>query len=95
MPLLFGADALTSTYWKTELWLLGEVSFVSSTIFDIGVYLVVVGLVLDVLRSLGAEVDRQGDDASDRASGRRVDSTLTDSTNTDSTKADSTKEGRT
>ena len=31
----------------------------SSTFFDIGVYLVVVGLVLDVLRSLGAEVDRQ------------------------------------
>ena len=33
--------------------------FVTSTIFDIGVYLVVIGLVLDVLRSLGAEVDRQ------------------------------------
>jgi len=94
VPLLFGADALTSTYWKAELWLLGEVSFVTSTIFDIGVYLVVVGLVLDVLRSLGAEVDRQGDDASDRASGRRVDSTLADSTLADSTKADSTKEGR-
>ena len=31
----------------------------TSTIFDIGVYLVVIGLVLDVLRSLGAEVDRQ------------------------------------
>jgi multicomponent Na+:H+ antiporter subunit A len=28
-------------------------------VFDIGVYLVVIGLVLDVLRSLGAEVDRQ------------------------------------
>ena len=33
--------------------------FVTSTLFDVGVYLVVVGLVLDVLRSLGAEVDRQ------------------------------------
>ncbi len=33
--------------------------FVTSTIFDVGVYLVVIGLVLDVLRSLGAEVDRQ------------------------------------
>ena len=66
-PLFFGADALTSTYWEAEVWLLGEVEFVTSTIFDIGVYLVVVGLVLDVLRSLGAEVDRQGDDAADRA----------------------------
>jgi multicomponent Na+:H+ antiporter subunit A len=59
-PLFFGADALTTTYFEAELWLLGEVEFVTSTIFDIGVYLVVVGLVLDVLRSLGAEVDRQG-----------------------------------
>jgi multicomponent Na+:H+ antiporter subunit A len=32
---------------------------VSSTFFDIGVYLVVIGLVLDVLRALGSEVDRQ------------------------------------
>lgn len=59
-PLLFGASAMTSTYFEGELWLLGEVEFVTSTIFDIGVYLIVVGLVLDVLRSLGAEVDRQG-----------------------------------
>ena len=61
-PLLVGAPPLTSTYWEGELWLLGEVEFVTSTIFDIGVYLVVVGLVLDVLRSLGGEVDRQGGD---------------------------------
>ncbi|MGY6497590.1 MAG: Na+/H+ antiporter subunit A [Microcella sp.] len=59
-PLLFGAEVMTMTYWEGELWLLGEVEFVTSTIFDIGVYLIVVGLVLDVLRSLGAEVDRQG-----------------------------------
>ncbi|MDX2026085.1 MnhB domain-containing protein, partial [Microcella sp.] len=62
VPLFFGAPPLTSTYWEGELWLLGEVEFVTSTIFDIGVYLVVVGLVLDVLRSLGGEVDRQGGD---------------------------------
>lgn len=59
VPLFFGAAPLTSTYWKAELPLLGEVEFVTSTIFDVGVYLVVIGLVLDVLRSLGAEVDRQ------------------------------------
>lgn len=62
VPVLLGQPPLTSTYWEGEVWLLGEVEFVSSTIFDIGVYLVVVGLVLDVLRSLGAEVDRQGGD---------------------------------
>lgn len=59
VPLLFGQAPLTSTYWEAELPLVGHIEFVSSTIFDIGVYLVVIGLVLDVLRSLGAEVDRQ------------------------------------
>lgn len=62
VPLFFGLPPLTSTYWEVEVWLLGKISFVTSTIFDIGVYLIVIGLVLDVLRSLGAEVDRQGGD---------------------------------
>ena len=59
VPLFFGADALTSTWWELDLGIFGQLEFVTSTIFDIGVYLVVIGLVLDVLRSLGAEVDRQ------------------------------------
>ena len=59
VPILFGADALTSSYIEGVVWPFGDVEFVTSTIFDIGVYLVVIGLVLDVLRSLGAEVDRQ------------------------------------
>jgi len=59
VPLFFGADALTSTWFETEVWLFGHIEFVTSSFFDIGVYLVVIGLVLDVLRSLGAEVDRQ------------------------------------
>lgn len=59
VPLFFGAPPLTSAFVEAELPVLGHVEFVTTTIFDIGVYLVVVGLVLDVLRSLGAEVDRQ------------------------------------
>ena len=59
VPLVLGADALTSTWFEAEVPVLGHVEFVTSTFFDVGVYLVVVGLVLDVLRSLGAEVDRQ------------------------------------
>ena len=59
VPLFFGAAPLTSTYLELELPVLGHIEFVTSTLFDIGVYLVVIGLVLDVLRSLGAEVDRQ------------------------------------
>jgi multicomponent Na+:H+ antiporter subunit A len=59
VPILFGQAALESSFFEAEVWLFGHVEFVTSTIFDVGVYLVVVGLVLDVLRSLGAEVDKQ------------------------------------
>jgi multicomponent Na+:H+ antiporter subunit A len=38
------------------------VKLVTSLFFDIGVYMIVIGLVLDVLRSLGAELDRQEDE---------------------------------
>lgn len=66
VPLLFGAAPLTSYFWEATLPVLGHVEFVTSTIFDIGVYLVVIGLVLDVLRSLGAEVDRQTQELRER-----------------------------
>ncbi|MEZ3161866.1 Na+/H+ antiporter subunit A [Microbacterium sp. BWT-B31] len=59
LPVFLGDPPLTSYSWEGEVALLGHVEFVTSTVFDIGVYLVVIGLVLDVLRSLGAEVDRQ------------------------------------
>lgn len=63
VPLFFGEAPLTSQFWEAELPVLGHVEFVTSTIFDVGVYLVVIGLVLDVLRSLGAEVDRQAQES--------------------------------
>ena len=59
VPMFFGMAPLESTFWEAEVPVLGHIEFVTSTLFDIGVYLVVIGLVLDVLRSLGAEVDRQ------------------------------------
>ncbi|MEN2738592.1 Na+/H+ antiporter subunit A [Microbacterium sp. X-17] len=59
VPLFFGAAPLTSTHLEADIPVIGHIELVSSTIFDIGVYLVVIGLVLDVLRTLGAEVDRQ------------------------------------
>ena len=57
VPVLLGGQVFQSAI--IELWLpvFGDIKFVTSTIFDIGVYIVVVGLVLDVLRSLGAEID--------------------------------------
>jgi multicomponent Na+:H+ antiporter subunit A len=57
VPLLLGGQVFQTAI--IELWLpvFGDIKFVTSTLFDIGVYIVVVGLVLDVLRSLGAEID--------------------------------------
>ncbi|MGN8553244.1 UNVERIFIED_CONTAM: Na+/H+ antiporter subunit A [Microbacterium sp. SLM126] len=63
VPIFFGAPPLTSAWFEADLPVIGHVEFVTSTLFDVGVYLVVIGLVLDVLRSLGAEVDRQAHEA--------------------------------
>ncbi len=63
--LLAGGSVLRSWIVDLHVPLLGDVHLVTSLFFDIGVYLVVVGLVLDILRSLGAELDRRaeiGDD---------------------------------
>ncbi|MET1063388.1 MAG: Na+/H+ antiporter subunit A, partial [Arthrobacter sp.] len=56
-PLLLGGQVFQTAILEFWLPVFGDVKFVTSTIFDIGVYIVVVGLVLDVLRSLGAEID--------------------------------------
>ncbi|MCC9173595.1 Na+/H+ antiporter subunit A [Arthrobacter sp. zg-Y179] len=65
-PLFFGGQILQTAILKFTWPVFGEVKFVTSTIFDIGVYLVVVGLVLDVLRSLGSEIDERSEaDADD------------------------------
>jgi multicomponent Na+:H+ antiporter subunit A len=57
--LFFGGAPLQSAWFETDVPVIGTISIGTSTLFDIGVYLVVVGLVLDILRSLGGEVDRQ------------------------------------
>ncbi|MEQ4305294.1 Na+/H+ antiporter subunit A [Plantactinospora sp. B6F1] len=59
--MVLGGQVLQSAILDFHLPLLGHTHVVTSTLFDIGVYLIVVGLVLDVLRSLGAEVDRHQD----------------------------------
>ena len=75
VPVFFGGSVLESYdyYWNVpgpdvlttpwgELPFLGEVHLVSSTIFDLGVYLVVVGMLLDVVRSLGSGIDQHASD---------------------------------
>lgn len=59
VPVFFGQAPLTSTFLEADLPLVGHIELGTPMVFDLGVYLVVIGLVLDVLRSLGAEVDRQ------------------------------------
>jgi multicomponent Na+:H+ antiporter subunit A len=55
---VLGGQFLESGYRELEVPVLGDLALVSAVAFDIGVYLVVVGLVLGLLRTLGAEAER-------------------------------------
>jgi len=59
--LFISGTPLESAYFEADLPVLGHLSFGTSSIFDVGVYLVVIGLSLDILRSLGSEIDRQSE----------------------------------
>jgi multicomponent Na+:H+ antiporter subunit A len=59
--LLAGGSVLQSWVVDVAVPVLGHVHLVTSLFFDMGVYLVVVGLVLDILRTLGSELDRRAD----------------------------------
>jgi len=52
-PLFVGATPLESHIWSLDVPSIGEVKLVSSTFFDLGVFLVVVATVLLMLQSLG------------------------------------------
>ena len=60
MPLLFGNAVLQSTEVALHLGVLGDLHFTTALVLDIGVYVLVVGLVLDLVSATGAEIDRQG-----------------------------------
>ncbi len=57
--MIAGGEMLQSALVDWHVPVIGHIHFATSTFFDIGVYLIVVGLVLEILRSLGAELDRQ------------------------------------
>ncbi|MCL2454118.1 MAG: Na+/H+ antiporter subunit A [Micrococcales bacterium] len=63
--MFFGASVFTSAILEVTLPVLGHVKLVTSLFFDVGVYLVVVGLMLDILRTLGAELDRRAESGED------------------------------
>lgn len=70
--LVVGGSVLESWIFEFHVPIWGDVKFVTSLFFDVGVYLVVVGLVLDILRSLGAEIDRRAESGEDEVSGDAV-----------------------
>jgi multicomponent Na+:H+ antiporter subunit A len=53
VPVLLGAAPLESAAFETDLPLLGHIKITSALAFDIGVYLVVLGLVLMIFESFG------------------------------------------
>ena len=55
VPLLFGSEFLDGSIAHQEVPIIGEVELVSAAAFDIGVYLLVIGVVLSFLTHLGAE----------------------------------------
>ncbi|NLG23577.1 MAG: Na+/H+ antiporter subunit A [Actinomycetales bacterium] len=59
LPMFFGEPPLRTWIVDIPLPVIGDVHLVTSLLFDVGVYLVVVGLMLDILRSLGSALDDQ------------------------------------
>ncbi|MET0931973.1 MAG: Na+/H+ antiporter subunit A, partial [Aeromicrobium sp.] len=59
LPTLLGGGVLQSAIVDIHIPVLGTLHLVTSVFFDVGVYLVVIGLALDVLRSLGSGIDTQ------------------------------------
>ena len=76
VPVLFGAGPLTSAYVDETIPVVGQFVFVTSTFFDIGVYLICIALVIDILRSLGSEVDIQAEQQTDDEGARSDDGEL-------------------
>ena len=69
-PMFFGHPPLTSGYTSPEIPLVGAVSLPSALVFDAGVYLIVIGLTLYILSSLGAKLDEEEDMRKQRARDR-------------------------
>ncbi|MFY9262758.1 MAG: Na+/H+ antiporter subunit A [Actinomycetaceae bacterium] len=61
VPVFFGGTILQTVAIQFTLPAFGEVKLATALFFDIGVYVTVLGLILDILRSLGAEIDRHGE----------------------------------
>lgn len=71
-PMAFGYPPLTSFMWDLHLPLIGDVHVASALLFDLGVYLIVIGLVLHILYSLGGQLDKDEEVRKQRARERQA-----------------------
>ncbi|SDO92314.1 multicomponent Na+:H+ antiporter subunit B [Actinopolyspora xinjiangensis] len=68
VPVPFGGVVLESASFTFAVPVLGEIKIVSSLFLDVGVYLLIIGVVLDLLRTLGSGIEA---DIAEREGGRR------------------------
>lgn len=57
-PMFLGCPPLTTEVWDLTLPLVGETHLPSALLFDAGVYLIVIGLIMHILTSLGGQIDQ-------------------------------------
>ena len=69
-PMFLGHPPLTSWYDSVDLPLIGNMSLPSALLFDAGVYLIVVGLMMHILSSLGGQLDQEEEMRKQRARDR-------------------------
>ena len=62
-PVLWGEAVLSSTKWRISFGDFGYLDIVTSLLIDVGVYLLIIGVVLDLLRSLGSGIARDAREA--------------------------------
>lgn len=71
-PLILKWPPLSSWYYSADLPVLGKVSIVSPMLFDLGVFLIVIGMVIYILRSLGGRIDIETARRAGRSRTRRI-----------------------
>lgn len=69
-PVLWGGAVLESTKWTITFGDFGYLDIVTSLLLDVGVYLLIIGVVLDLLRSLGSGIARDAREAGEDPPGR-------------------------
>jgi multicomponent Na+:H+ antiporter subunit B len=62
-PVAWGAPVLSATKLAVALPLLGRVELQTSVFLDVGVYVLIIGVVLDLLRALGTGIEHDMHDA--------------------------------